>query len=182
MPRIPAHTLDTAPEASRPTLDALGKRMGKILNIHAGMAHSPVVLAAYAAMSGAVREHGTFDARTRETIALAVGSANGCEYCQSAHTVSAKKAGLSEDQTVAVRADAIDFDDKLAAIATIARQIATETGTVSDAAWQGALAAGWTPEELAETFAHVAVNLYTNYFNHFAGTELDLPAAPGLTA
>jgi AhpD family alkylhydroperoxidase len=182
MPRIPAHTLDTAPDASRQTLSALGKRMGKILNIHAGMAHSPVVLATYAAMSGAIREHGTFDARTRETIALVVGSANGCEYCQSAHTVSAKNAGLSEEQTVAIRSNSIAFDDKLAAIADIARQIATDIGTVTDGAWQAALAAGWTEDELAETFAHVAVNLYTNYFNHFAGTELDVPAAAELSA
>lgn len=35
-------------------------------------------------------------------------------------------------------------------------------------------------EALAEAFAHVAVNLYTNYFNHYAGTELDVPAAPAL--
>lgn len=34
--------------------------------------------------------------------------------------------------------------------------------------------------ELAEIFTHVAVNLYTNYFNHFAGTELDIPEAPQL--
>lgn len=182
MPRLPAHTLDTAPDASRQTLSNLGQRMGKILNIHAGMAHAPVVIETYAAMSGAIREHGTFDARTREAIALAVGNANGCNYCQSAHTRSAQGAGLSEEQTIAIRADSITFDDKLAAIATVARQISTNTGTVTDAAWQDALTAGWTDDQLAETFAHVAVNLYTNYFNHFAGTELDLPPAPELTA
>ena len=54
MPRIPIHTIDSAPEESRGTLAAISKRMGKTLNIHAGMAHSPVVLATYAAMSGAV--------------------------------------------------------------------------------------------------------------------------------
>lgn len=182
MPRIRAHTLDTAPDASRDTLSALGQRMGKILNIHAGMANSPLVIEMYAAMSSAIREHGTIDARTRETIALAVGSVNGCDYCQSAHTLSAKAAGLSEAQTIAIRADHITFDDKLATVATIARQISADTGTVTDAAWQDALAAGWSAVELTETFAHVAVNLYTNYFNHYAGTELDLPAAPALSA
>jgi AhpD family alkylhydroperoxidase len=182
MPRIPAHTVDSAPEASRATLQHLGKRMGKVLNIHAGMAHSPVVLAAYAAMSGAVRDLGTFDAATRETIALAVGNENGCDYCQSAHTVSAKAAGLTLAQTVAIRQGRIDFDAKLAAIAAVAREIAADTGTVSDTTWSKALAAGWSEDELAEAFAHVAVNLFTNYFNHFAGTELDLPEAPALTA
>lgn len=182
MPRIPAHTLDTAPQASRDTLARLGRRMGKVLNIHAGMAHAPVVIHAYAGMSAAVREYGTFDARTRETIALAVGNENGCEYCQSAHTVSAKAAGLSDEQAVAIRRDAIDFDSKLAAIAALARQISANEGTVDDATWQRALDAGWTEEELAETFAHVAINLFTNYFNHFAGTELDVPQAPKVSS
>jgi len=44
------------------------------------MARSPVVLATYTAMSDAIDGPGTFD---------------GCEYCQAAHTVSAKRAGLS---------------------------------------------------------------------------------------
>lgn len=181
MPRIPAHTVDTAPAASRDTLAGLGRRMGKVLNIHAGMAHSPVVIHAYAGISAALREYGTFDARTRETIALAVGNENGCEYCQSAHTVSAKAAGLTDEQAVAIRSNAIDFDAKLRTIAALARQISANEGTVDDATWQHAVDAGWTDEELAETFAHVAVNLYTNYFNHFAGTELDVPQAPKLS-
>lgn len=182
MPRIPTHTIESAPEESRATLAAISKRMGKTLNIHAGMAHSPVVLATYAAMSSAVREHGTFDARTREAIALAVGNENHCRYCQSAHTVAAKAAGLTEEQTVAIRAGRVDFDNKLASIVEVARQIASATGTVSDETWAAALAAGWSEQDLAESFAHVAVNLYTNYFNHFAGTELDLPEAPPVSA
>lgn len=30
-------------------------------------------------------------------------------------------------------------------------------------------------------FAHLAANLFTNYFNRYARTELDVPAAPALT-
>ncbi|WP_426999214.1 carboxymuconolactone decarboxylase family protein [Pseudarthrobacter sp. N5] len=36
-------------------------------------------------MSAAIAAHGSFDARTREAIALAVGNQNGCSYCQAAH-------------------------------------------------------------------------------------------------
>jgi len=48
--------------------------------------------------------------------------------------------------------------------------------------WKQALEAGWTEQELAETFAHLAANLFTNYFNHQASTELDLPEAPALAS
>jgi AhpD family alkylhydroperoxidase len=180
MPRIPVHTVEDAPAAARDTLAGVAAKIGKVLNIHAEMAHSPVVLATYAAMQAAIAEHGSLDARTKEAIALAVGAADRCDYCQSAHTGSARKAGLTLEQTVAIRADRIDFDPKLDALLALAREIAGNVGDVQDATWKRALEAGWNDTELTELFAHVAINLYTNYFNHYAGTELDIPAAPGL--
>lgn len=101
-----------------------------------------------------------------------------CDYCQAAHTLSARKSGLTDEHILAVRAGEVDFDPKLAAITEVAREAAARTGNVSDAVWQEALDAGWTDEELAEAFAHIAAN----YFNHYAKTELDLPAAPALSA
>jgi AhpD family alkylhydroperoxidase len=180
MPRIPVHTIEDAPPAAREPLAGLAKRLGRVLNIHAGMAHAPVVLAVYTGMQAALAEHGSFDARTREAIALAVGAADRCEYCQAAHTASGRKAGLSREQTIAIRADRVDFDPKLAALLAVAREIVGNVGEVEDATWKQAQQAGWSDTELAELFAHVAVNLYTNYFNHYAGTELDIPAAPEL--
>ncbi|MFD8581232.1 hypothetical protein ACFV1H_38560, partial [Streptomyces virginiae] len=50
MPRIPVHTIDTAPAAGGEILRRLEKRFGRVLNIHGGMAHSPVVLETYAAV------------------------------------------------------------------------------------------------------------------------------------
>jgi AhpD family alkylhydroperoxidase len=180
MPRIAVHTLDDAPEGTRATLEQLTKRTGKLLNIHAEMADSPVVLAAYTGISEAIAKHGSFDPRTREAIALAVGNVDGCDYCQAAHTRSAIAAGFDQAQTVAVRAATIDFDDKLAALLDVVREIAGSVGDVADSTWAAALAAGWSEQELGETFAHVALNLFTNYFNHYARTELDMPAAPAL--
>ncbi|UGY94762.1 carboxymuconolactone decarboxylase family protein [Streptomyces gobiensis] len=180
MPRIPVHTIDSAPEASQETLRVLEKQFGKVLNIHGEMAHSPVTLAVNAAMNAAIAEHGTFDARTREAIALAVGAVDDCAYCQAAHTLAAQGAGLTEAQTVAIRRGAVDFDPKLDALLAVVREIAGEVGEVSDATWDAALGAGWTDAELTEAFAHVAANLYTNYFNHLARTDLEFPAAPPL--
>lgn len=181
MPRIPVHTVDSAPEAGREALRALEKKMGKVLNIHGEMAHSPVVIATYTAMQQAIADHGTFDARTREAIALAVGAVDGCDYCQAAHTLSGTAAGLSGDQAVAVRRGAPSGDAALDALLSVARETAGDIGNVTDETWQAALTAGWSEEQLTELFAHVAVNLYTNYFNHVARTDLDIPAAPELS-
>jgi hypothetical protein len=42
--------------------------------------------------------------------------------------------------------------------------------------------AGYTDGEIGEIVANVALNLFTNYFNHVVGTKVDFPAAPDLAA
>ncbi len=180
MARIPVHTLDSAPENSRDQLKALEAKFGKVLNIHGEMAHSPVVLQSYIAIQQVIADYGSFDARTREAIALAVGNVDDCSYCQAAHTGGGKAAGLSDDEMVAIRRGTVDFDPKLAALLPLAREYTRNVGSVQDAIWQSALDAGWTDEQLTELSVHVTLNLFTNYFNHFVETDLDLPAAPPL--
>lgn len=178
MPRIPVHTVHSAPEHSRDQLKELEAKLGKVLNIHGEMAHSPVVLQSYVALQSVIADHGTYDARTREAVALAVADVDGCSYCQAAHTGGGRAAGLSEDEMVAIRRGSVDFDPKLAALLVLAREYTQDVGSVQDATWQAALDAGWTHEQLTELSVHVTLNLFTNYFNHFVRTDLDIPAAP----
>lgn len=180
MPRIALHTPDDAPETNREALAHLALPNGKILNVFGHMAASPAVLHGFIALHSALRQHATLDARTQEAIALAVGHENGCDYCQAAHTALGQQAGLSQEQTVSIRRGDVDFDPKLGALLAVARQAASNVGVVDDVTWKSAQEAGWTDSELAEVHAHVAINLYTNHFNHLAGTELDLPAAPAV--
>jgi AhpD family alkylhydroperoxidase len=179
MTRIPVHTVDSAPEGSRDALKALEAKFGKVLNIHGAMAHSPAVLDTYAAFQRVLQDTGTFDGRTREAIALAVANVDECSYCQAAHTAGGKAAGLSPQQMIDIRRGQVD-DPKLGALVALVRQQARNVGHVEDSTWQAAIDAGWTDAELTETSAHVALNLFTNYFNHLVRTELDLPAAPSL--
>lgn len=182
MSRLPIHTLTSAPEQTRPILQKLQARSGTLMNIHATMANSPAVLGAYAAMNAAIAKETTFDARTREAIALTVANADGCDYCQGAHTVLAKNAGFSEADTIAIRRGDIDFDDRLGALLRLVREAARNVGEVTDEAWQDALNAGWTEKDLADTFAFLMANVFTNYFNHYVRTDQDVPAAPSVQA
>ncbi|MHA7156177.1 carboxymuconolactone decarboxylase family protein, partial [Arthrobacter sp. TMN-50] len=109
-----------------------------------------------------------------------VGNVDECTYCQSAHTIGAKAAGLTEDQTIAIRKGEIAFDDKLVTLLELTRQATANKGSVKDTDWQTALDAGWSDTELTELSTHVALNLFTNYFNHLVDTDLDIPAAPSL--
>ncbi len=180
MPRIPVHTTDSAPEASRDALKVLAEKFGQVLNIHGEMAHSPALLHAYLAITDVLTEHATIDAQTREAIALAVGNQDECAYCQAAHTGGGKAAGLSDEQMIAVRRGEVDFDPKLDALLNLAREYTATVGHTTDRAWQAAIDAGWTDEQLAELSIHVTLNLLTNYFNHHVHTELDGRPAPAL--
>lgn len=179
MPRIPVHTVDSAPEASRDALKGLEAKFGRVLNIHGEMAHSPAVLHAYVALQDVLREHATIDAKTREAIALAVAHEDGCAYCQAAHTGGGKAAGLTDDEMLAVRRGKVE-DPKLDALMALAREFTANVGHTSDQAWQAALDAGWSEEQLTELTTHVTLNLLTNYFNHHVHTELDMPEAPAV--
>lgn len=128
-------------------------------------------------MTQAIASYGRFNGRTGEATALAVGNVDGCDYCRAAHTLSAIRAGFEQNQTIGNTAGGIDFDDTLAALLAMAREVAGEVGDVSDANRKCALAAGWSEHELVEAFGHLDANLFTDDFNHYARPELDVPAA-----
>jgi AhpD family alkylhydroperoxidase len=180
MPRVPVHTVADAPQESQETLEALGKRVGKVINLFGEMAHAPVLLKMYATTEDLLREESSLGEETRQAIHLAVAHSNACGYCQAAYTGAAKVAGLPEETTKDIRRGAIPDDEKLTSLLTLSREIAANTGYVADETWSTALEAGWSERELLEAYAEVVRTIMTNYVNHLVGTELDLPAAPEL--
>jgi AhpD family alkylhydroperoxidase len=180
MSRIPVHDVDDAPEASRDALKGLEAKFGKVMNIHGAMAHAPALLGLYTSAEAAIAEHTSLERSTREAIHLAVATVNDCGYCQAAYTASCKRAGLTEEQTIKIRRDEVDFDPALSPLLAFAREAAASKGYVAHDTWQAALDAGWTDAQLLEAFADTVRTILTNYFNHLVGTELDLPPAPAL--
>jgi AhpD family alkylhydroperoxidase len=180
MPRVPVHTTDTAPDAAKDNLRALTEQVGKTLNIFGEMAHAPVLLDSYVQLESRLSSGSSLDQRTRAALHLTVANVNGCDYCQAAYTAQAKANGFSDQDAVAIRAGRLDTDPTIQAAIAVAREIAAGKGFVDDATWAAALEAGWSDAQLLEVFLEVVRTIFTNYFNHLVGTELDLPAAPDL--
>ncbi|MBV9319877.1 MAG: hypothetical protein JO106_08180 [Mycobacterium sp.] len=84
---------------------------------------------------------------------------------------------MSEQQTIAARSGQVD-DVGTAALLTVMREAAANTGAVSKSAWDSATAAGWSDQQLCEAFAHLALTFFCGYFTNYARTALDVPAAP----
>jgi uncharacterized peroxidase-related enzyme len=180
MPRIKPINRHATDAATGRLLDSVHKKLGIVPNLIATMANSPAVANAYLGFSQTLST-GTLPARLREQLALVVGEANSCQYCVAAHTALGKGAGLSEGETCDARR-AVAADDKERAALEFARTIVTDRGNVSDGDVHALHQAGYTDGEIGEIVANVALNIFTNYFNHVAGTEVDFPAVPELAA
>lgn len=180
MPRIQPVDQNTTDAATAELLGSVKKKLGMVPNIVATMANSPAVANAYLGFSQSLST-GSLPARLREQIALVVGETNDCGYCVAAHTALGKRAGLSEQETCDARR-AVASDDKENVALEFARKIVSDRGHVSDVDVQQVRQAGYTDGEIAEIVANVALNIFTNYFNHVAETEVDFPAAPELAA
>ena len=173
MTRLTAINPDEATGKAKQLLDGVQQKLGLTPNLMRTFANSPAVLEAYLNFSGALGE-GLLDAKLREQIALAVAEANSCEYCLSAHTAIGKMVGLNEGDLTAAR-QAKASDAKTETALQFAREIVVKRGEVSDADWQAVKDAGYGEGEIAEIIANVALNIFTNYFNHIARTEVDFP-------
>lgn len=177
MPRLPLVD-PTQPSASKPLLEAVGTKLGFVPNITRAMANSPAVLKAYHDFSGALAGS-SLSARKRELVALAVAEVNGCGYCLAAHTATGGSLGLGQDALTDARASR-SADPKTAAVLRFARALVVQRGLASDADLRDVRAAGVADAEIVETVATVALNVFTNWFNHVAQTPIDFPAVPPL--
>jgi alkylhydroperoxidase family enzyme len=66
-------------------------------------------------------------------------------------------------------------DPRTAAILALALEIVENRGDVSDQSIEKARTAGLSNADLVETVSHVAVNVFTNYLNNLARTDIDFP-------
>ena len=180
MSRIPPLDPNTAEGKAKELLSAVEAKMGSAPNILKTMAQAPAVLQSYLSFSGALRE-GILDSKLQEKIALFAAQANQCDYCLAAHTTIAKGAGLEDQAMLDARAGKAD-DAKDQAVLDLAKKIIEKRGFVDDADLETARSSGLSDPEILEVTAHVALNTFTNYFNHLVDTDIDFPASPPLNA
>ena len=175
MSRIPTHTVEEAPAASRPLLQAIAQASptGRPLNLHAQMAHSPAVLAAYTALRAVTAEHGTLDPKVSWALNLATAAMIGNDYMINIASRFARMNGWAEAQLAALRTGAPTGDTRIDALARVVREAAANSGNVNDATWKAAQQAGWSDEHLAEAFAFLGLTLFTGYFLNYAQTAAD---------
>jgi len=178
MPRIYPVTTDGADKKTTDLLNTVKSKMGMVPNLISTMAQSPAVATAYLGFSQALST-GALPPSLREQIALTVGETNGCDYCVSAHSALGRGAGLAEESVLAARQAKASGAKENAAL-VFAKKMVDDRGLVSDNDLSELRDAGFSEGDICEIVANVALNIFTNYFNHVAGTDIDFPVAPEL--
>jgi uncharacterized peroxidase-related enzyme len=181
MTRIEPVSYEQSTGKAKKLLDSVKANLGFTPNMMKTMAQSPAVLEAYLSFSGALGS-GKLNASLREQIALITAEINGCGYCASAHTAIGKMVGLGEDAILEAR-KAKAADAKTSAALKFARTIIVNRGEVSDEDLRAVKGTGFSDGEIGEIVANVALNIFTNYFNKIAETDIDFPKVQlGVTA
>lgn len=173
MSRIPALDTTHAGADAKPLFDAIKAKVGKVPNLFRVMGHSPAVLKSYLAFSDAMAT-GSLSAAERESLAIAIAQRNGCGYCLSAHSFIGRSAGLTAAEIDAARSSKAETPRRQALL-SLADKLVVDRGHVANADLASAREAGLTDGEILEVVALVALNTFSNYVNHVAGTEIDFP-------
>lgn len=180
MSRINQLHPEAASGRAKDLLGAVKSKLGLVPNMTRVMANAPAVLDGYLQFSGALSK-GAIPAKVREQLSLAVAEANGCDYCLSAHTTVGKMVGLTAEQIRDARLGTA-IDPKTDALIRFAQKVVETRGRVSDADLADVREAGFDDAVIAEVVAHIALDVFTNYFNLVAETDIDFPRAEPLSA
>ncbi|MEU6325032.1 carboxymuconolactone decarboxylase family protein [Streptomyces sp. NPDC047009] len=179
MSRLNTPSPDDVTAGARGILDNIGAQLGFVPNMFKTIASNPTVLDAVVTLQGTMSR--VLDAKTRDTIALAVSQANGCDYCLAMHTyVSSELGGMSSDDIDLARAGS-SVDPKRAAVARFAQQVVESRGRVSDADLAAVRGAGYTDPEILAIVTVAVRALLTNFINNVNQTDIDIPAASSVS-
>jgi uncharacterized peroxidase-related enzyme len=173
MSNFPIHTVSTAPEGSRPVLEAVQQGLGSIPNLFGVFAESPAILKAYTTLSELQDAETAFDETERQVLFLSISAQNGCGYCVAAHSTISGMKGVDADVVRAVREDGPLPTPKLEALRTYARAVVAQRGWTAGADLDAFLAAGWTQRAALEVVLAVAFKTLSNFTTHVSGVELD---------
>ena len=169
-----AHTIESAPEKSRPALQGLKQSFGLIPNLAATMAESPVLIGGFVAAFGNFHG-GSFSGAQRQTLLLSNAVTNRCAWAVAFHSTLALMEGVDEADVVAIRERRLPADVKLAGLSAMTRALIEKRGHLDDGDLRAFREAGLTHDQVLEVIAGLAVSVMANYAGNITRPALEAP-------
>ncbi|WP_366185221.1 carboxymuconolactone decarboxylase family protein [Flavobacterium ovatum] len=157
--------------------DNLQKGLGFVPNLYAYYAKSETALGDYLTLQN---RKSSLKAKEREVVNLITSQINGCEYCQSAHTVLGKMNGFTDEQVLDLRRGSAAFDTKLDALVKFTASVVENRGKATADVKIAFFEAGYTEENMIDVVIVVGDKVISNYIHNLAGFAIDFPIAPEL--
>lgn len=174
MQRIAALDPENTTGKSKELFDAVQNKLGMVPNMMRTMGNSAAVLNGYLSFSGALSES-SIGAKLGELIALTVANANGCEYCNAAHSfISDKLVGI-DSVSIEDAKEGRSNDEQTQSALTFVRNLVAQKGHIAASDIDDLKNAGYDDTAVVEIIAHTALNIFTNYFNSATSVVVDFP-------
>jgi alkylhydroperoxidase family enzyme len=174
MTNFPVHTIESAPERSKPALKQLQSAFGMIPNIAGAMATSPVLINCLVALFSNVHG-GSFTEAQVQTVLLTDAVTNASTWAVAFHTALALKEGIDPADVQAIREGRSPKDSKLAALSALAKTMIEKRGRLDDQDVDRFIAAGFGKDHALEVIAIVAASTITNYTGSITKPPLEAP-------
>lgn len=172
-------TREEVSENNQAIFDNLNKALGFVPNLYATYAHSDTALQNYLNFANAKT---SLSAKEKEVVNLAVSEVNKCIYCLSAHTAIAKMNGFTDDQILEIRAGKATFNNKLDALAKLAKNITENRGATDAKVVEQFFNAGYSKGGLVDVISLVGEKTISNYLHSTTQVPVDFPMAQPLEA
>ena len=170
-------TRENVSENNQAIFDNLNKALGFVPNLYATYANSDTALENYLNFANAKT---SLSAKEKEVVNLAVSQVNNCNYCLSAHTAIGKMNGFNEAQILEFRAGESSINNKLDALAKLARNITINRGNTDQDVLDNYFSSGYTKANLIDTISLVGDKTISNYVHSTTKVPVDFPLAQPL--
>ncbi len=162
MKNFPLHSIESAPEQSRASMQTLLQAFGMIPNIIGTMSTSPVLTSSLVGLFQNVHG-GSFSEKQIQILLLTNAVTNSCAWAVPFHTALALKEGVEAADVQAIRDRTTPPHPESAALSTLAQTLIEKRGRLDDVDVSHFLQAGFDKAHLLEVIAVVAASTITNY-------------------
>ncbi len=172
MSKFTIHTIDSAPEESKPLLEKSRKAFGRVPGLHGVLAEAPGLLDAYQVLHG-LFQNSSFNNEELTVVWQTINVEHGCHYCVPAHTGIANMMKVDPALTEALRNRTAMPTKKLQVLHDTTLAMVRKRGSLTDTEVATFYAADYGKRQLLEIILGLSQKVISNYVNHIAETPVD---------
>lgn len=167
----------TDPEAATGVVghifDEIKKTFGMVPNLFRAYANHPDLLRTNWEKHKAIMVHGELPRKTKESIALAISNANGCNYCVASHTMALKRLKVTDEEIEKIKRLEIN-DDRESVVFNLAFKAATNPHQITDEEFARLRSVGFSDKQILEALG--VMEIFSSYNRFLDALEVPLTA------